>query len=109
MQAKLEALKAKIEAERLKDMIRFSAGSGFDNSPENVMKIHGQSSINVTIKPGKKYVKVDVGTSGKYMVDMDGNIYGIKAYGVIHKGHQYGTLDTIDAYYWGNYTARKIA
>ena len=106
---KFNALKAKIEADRLKEMCECNARTGFNSDPANVMQIHGQSSINVTIKPGKKYVKVDVGTSGKYMVDLDGNIYGIKAYGVIHKGHQYGTLDTIDAYYWGDYTARKIA
>jgi len=32
-------------------------------------------------------------------------IYGIKAYGVIHRGHYYGTLDEIDQWYWGDYTA----
>ena len=63
----------------------------------------------VIIKPGKKYTKVDIGGSGKYMVDLsDGAIYGIKAYGVIHKGHQYGTLDTIDEWFWGDYKAVKI-
>ena len=56
----------------------------------------------------KKYTRVDVGSSGKYMVvNETGEIFGIKAYGVIHKGHNYGTLDTIDNYYWGDYTARK--
>ncbi|KKL06141.1 hypothetical protein LCGC14_2599000 [marine sediment metagenome] len=60
-------------------------------------------SCKVTVKPGKKYIKVDVGLSGKYMIDQGGNIYGIKGYGVIHKGHCYGTLDTINDYYWGNY------
>lgn len=61
----------------------------------------------VKIVPGKKYVKVDVGRSGKYMVDEDGNIWGIKAYGVIHRGHQYGTLDTIHDWYWGGYAAER--
>lgn len=55
------------------------------------------------IRPGKKYTKVDVGSSGKYMIDNDGNIFGIKGYGVIHKGKRYGTLDTINSYYWGEY------
>jgi len=64
------------------------------------------ANARVSIKPGKKYVKVDVGRSGKYMIDGD-IIYGIKAYGVIHRGHCYGTLDTIDQYYWGDYTAVK--
>ena len=41
------------------------------------------------------------------MIDADGQIFGIKAYGVIHKGHFYGTLDTIDLYDWSNYTAVK--
>jgi hypothetical protein len=59
----------------------------------------------VKIIPGKKYTKIDVGRSGKYMVDADGNIFGIKAYGVIHRGHHYGTLDTIEEWYWGDYTA----
>jgi len=57
-----------------------------------------------TIKPGKKFTKVDVGTSGKYMVENEtGNIFGIKGYGVVHRGHWYGTLDTIDDYYWGEF------
>lgn len=66
-------------------------------------------NCKVSVKPGKKYVKVDVGSSGKYMIDAESNIFGIKAYGVIHTGHHYGTLDTIDQYNWGGYTARKLA
>lgn len=61
----------------------------------------------VTIKQGKKYIKIDVGDSGKYMIDSEGNIFGIKAYGVIHRGHYFGTLDTINDYYWGEYQAYK--
>lgn len=57
---------------------------------------------------GKKYTRVDVGTSGKYMVvNATGEIFGIKAYGVIHKGHQYGTLDTISDWDWRGYAAHK--
>ena len=55
------------------------------------------------IKEGKKYIKVNIGTSGRFMIDQEGNIFGIKAYNVIHKGHHYGTLDTIDQYNWGDY------
>jgi hypothetical protein len=56
----------------------------------------------------KKYTRIDVGTSGRYMIDnVSGEIFGIKAYGVIHKGHNYGTLDTIDAYFWGDFKAYK--
>ena len=60
----------------------------------------------VTVKPGTKYTKVDVGKSGKYMVvNETGQIFGIKAYGVIHRGHAYGTLDTIHDWNWGRYVA----
>lgn len=57
---------------------------------------------------GEKYTRVDIGTSGRYMVDEHGNIFGIKAYGVIHKGYYYGTLDTIEEFFWGDYKAKKI-
>ena len=69
-----------------------------------------QANINnckVHIRPGKKYIKVDVGSSGKFMIDADENIFGIKGYGVIHRGKQYGTLDTIDDYFWGEYAPIK--
>ena len=37
---------------------------------------------------------LDVGNSGKYMIENETEkIYGIKAYGVIHRGHFFGTLD----------------
>jgi len=65
-------------------------------------------NAKVTIKSGKKYVKVDVERSGKYMIDEEGQIFGVKAYGVIHRGHYYGTVDTKNEYYWGEYTAFKI-
>ena len=56
------------------------------------------------IKPGKKYTKVDVGRSGAFMiVNETGEIFGIKAYGVIHRGHAYGTLETVDNWYWGEF------
>jgi hypothetical protein len=64
----------------------------------------------VTVKPGAKYTKVDYGGSGKFMVDAAGAIYGIKAYGVIHRGHFYGTLDTTSQWYWGSYhPIKKVA
>lgn len=63
----------------------------------------------VHIRPGTKYTKVDIGTSGVYMVDAEGHIYGIKGYGVIHRGHYYGTLDEIEQWNWGPYQAFKRA
>lgn len=60
-----------------------------------------------TVKPGRKFTKIDVGTSGKYMVDnATGEIFGIRAYGVVHRGHRFGTLDTIQDWDWSGYVAR---
>lgn len=59
---------------------------------------------------GKKYTRVDIGDSGRYMVDnASGEIFGIKGYGVIHRGYRFGTLDTIQDFYWGGYRAMKTA
>jgi len=64
----------------------------------------------VHIRPGRKYTKVDLGDSGKYMVEnATEKIYGIKGYGTIHRGHYYGTLDAIQEWQWGDYTAHKTA
>ena len=94
MDDKIKAFGARLETEYQAELLR-----KYPSMPANCID-------KVSIKPGKKYTKVDVGGSGKYMVDLsDGVIYGIKAYGVIHKGHIYGTLDTIDEWFWGDYTA----
>lgn len=61
-----------------------------------------------TIIPGKKYTKIDIGSSGMLMIDAAGNIYGIKGYGVINRGHYYGTLETANTYYWGRYKPVKL-
>ena len=61
-------------------------------------------------KDGQKYIKINVGSCGKYMIDKKtGEIFGIKAYGVIHRGHKYGTLDTINDFYWGYYKAYRLS
>lgn len=75
-------------------------------SPESLKYDFNISNCKVVTYPGKKYTKVDCNGSGVYMVDNStGEIFGIKAYGVPHKGHRYGTLDTITCYYWGGYRA----
>lgn len=96
---KIEKFAELLESDQVKGLIRH----GFD--PEQPAF---KQNYTVRIKKGKKYTKVDVGTSGKYMVDQEGNIWGIKAYGVIHKGHHYGTLDTIHDWDWSEYYAVKI-
>lgn len=68
----------------------------------------------VEVHEGQKYTRVDVGPrhniSGKYMVDnATGEIFGIKGYGRVHRGHTFGTLDTIDDYEWSGYVGRKKA
>jgi len=56
----------------------------------------------------RKYTYINIGTSGRYMIDnTSGEIYGIKGYGAIHRGHFFGTLETINQYYWGDYRAYK--
>lgn len=59
----------------------------------------------VNIKHGKLYTKINFNLSGKYMIDLEGNIFGIKAHGVVNKKRSYGNLETFDKYYWGDYTA----
>lgn len=51
---------------------------------------------SVTIKPGKKYIKIDVGRSGKFMFDTtDCHLYFIKGYGVIDRKKDFGSLPLI--------------
>ncbi len=93
---KIEKLAEKIHADKFE---RYSAEFTYDFSED----------IKVHVKPGRKYVKIDIGSSGAYMIDQEGGIFGIKAYGVIHRGHRYGTLDTIDEWFWGTYSAMRRA
>lgn len=71
----------------------------------NHLSIERESDVRLV--HGKKYTKLDVGPmgqwSGKLMIDAEGNIFGIKAYGVIHRGHYYGTLETVNDWFWGDY------
>ena len=87
-------------------------GKGYDSQVE---------AEAVEIRPGPKYTKVDRGPrwgqgrtehnmSGFLMIDnVTGAIYGIKGYGQVHKGRYYGTLETADQWYWGEYGPRKLA
>jgi hypothetical protein len=64
-------------------------------------------AVTVSVRPGRAYTKIDRSGSGFLMVEnATGRIYGIKAYGQVHKGHFYGTLDTIGDSYWGEYYPR---
>ena len=64
-----------------------------------------------TVKDGAKYVKIDRGPScnmsGFLMIEKStGLIYGIKAYGQVHKGHCYGNLENYKDYDWSEYYPR---
>lgn len=99
---KIEAFRARVEA----DQLAFYT----EEYPRIVAEGWRESNWGVSVKPGKKYTKVDVGTSGRYMVENDtGEIYGIKGYGVIHRGHHFGNLDTIAEWNWGGYVATRKA
>lgn len=98
---KLEALRATLEAQQ---RARLLAGG----MTRELLDAH-DNHYTASVKTGRKYANVDFGGSGKYMVELaTGAIYGIKAYGVIHRGHYYGTLDTISNYDWSDYHARQI-
>lgn len=67
-----------------------------------------EKSVATRIRPGRKYVKVDVGDSGRYMIEIEtGEVYGIKAYGVIHRGHYYGKVQEFEGWNWGGYYGRE--
>jgi hypothetical protein len=68
------------------------------------MHVPSLSDLRVIIIPGRKYWKVDISGSGRFMVEVDTEvIYGIKSYGQVHKGKRYGNLDSISEWYWGEY------
>ena len=99
MADKLETFRALLEADQLRGLIAM----GVDCEANRANSL-------CKVKLGRKYANVDVGSSGKYMVEIaTGNIYGIKAYGVIHRGHAYGDLDTITDWDWSGYKASKRA
>lgn len=92
-QEKLVALAQKLQQDQIAELV--DCGLDCEANRDNVV---------TSIKKGKKYDKIDTGGSGKLMVVREtGEVFGIKAYGVIHRGHAYGTLDTINEWYWGLY------
>lgn len=106
--AKIEAFRARFEADT---RARYRADWERDQARglDYPLSVHEPQMV-CRVKIGRKYANVDVGTSGRYMVELaTGNIYSIKAYGVIHRGHAYGNLDTIADWDWGGYTAFKRA
>lgn len=95
---KLEAFRALLERDQLTGLV----SKGYNPAHHN----HAVKTV-----AGAKYTKIDIGDSGRYMVvNETGEIFGTKGYGVIHRGHAFGTLDTIHDYDWSDYRAyRKSA
>jgi len=98
---KLEAFRLRVETDQIDRYHR-----SFPGGNEELCR----HATVTKIKSGTKYYKVDVGDSGKYMVEVaTGNIFGIKGRGQVHKGHFYGTLDTIADYFWGEYHPQRLS
>lgn len=63
----------------------------------------------VTTMTGSKFAKVNIGSSGRFMVEREtGNIFGIKGYGQVHRGHFYGTIATTGEFFWGDYYPQRL-
>ena len=98
MQGKLEELRRLIESDQISCLIAKNYACD-----ANIL------GVKVSIKPRKKYIAIDIGDSGRYLVDnTTGEIYGIKGYGTPNKAHKFGTTDTIYDYHWGDYLAHKV-
>lgn len=90
---KIEEFAALVESHQLVQLER----DGF------VSPVHA-ATHKVKVVPGRIYTKVDIGTGGRYMVEnATGNIFGVKGYGKVHRGHWYGTVETPETYWWGAY------
>ena len=95
LEARLENFRATLETAQLEGLIRHKVDCEGN-----------RLNAKCSVKLGGKYACVDTGGSGKYMVvSTTGEIFGIKAYGVIHRGHYYGTLDTLAEYDWSGHRA----
>ena len=61
----------------------------------------------VEIRRQHRYIYIDIGGSGRYMIDnATGQIFGIKAYGVVNRKKAFGTVHTVNEWNWGGYWAR---
>lgn len=57
-------------------------------------------------KWGRKYVTIEICFCCRYMIEIaTGEIFGIRGHGKVHRDYCFGTLDTIEDYWWGEYHA----
>lgn len=92
--AKVQEFADKVDAQTAMRLVREGFGSQIESN-----------RVKVTF--GKKYARIDVGDSGRYMVDREGNIFGVKSYGVVHRGHRYGNLDQLEQWNFGGYQGAR--
>jgi len=58
--------------------------------------LQGCHRTEVKVKDGKKYIKINIGDSGKFMLDTTNNhLYFIKGYGTIDKAKDFGDINDI--------------
>jgi hypothetical protein len=62
----------------------------------------------VELQPGKKYIRVVLDTSSRYFIEKEtGNIYGSAGWRSPNFKRQYGTLNTVNDWYWGDFYAEN--
>jgi hypothetical protein len=74
----------------------YSRGTGVAavRDPE-FAKTQAEHDSRVEIKPGSKYVKINVGSSGKFMMGSNGHLYFIKGYGTPDLKKDFGSVENI--------------
>jgi hypothetical protein len=90
------------------------AGLILQQRREQIARAYSQwqaDAERVSVIEGPKYTKIDRGPehnmSGFLMIEnATGEIFGIKAYGRVHRGHWYGNLADAHEWYWGDYAPR---
>ena len=103
--------KWKLEAEVTAALINFSARL----EKETIERLHADylacpaniENARVTVKPGRKYAKVIVGSGVRYFISLTtGNIYASAGRNAPNRNRFFGTLWTVDDFNWGEYEAR---
>jgi hypothetical protein len=101
MQEKIKKFAELVQAEQLARLRIFDPKHPM-MSDDEFLSLYG---MHVRIKPGRKYTKLDFEHTGKFMIETaTGCIFGVKGYGKVHRGHCYGTLDTVGDWRWGEFT-----
>jgi len=68
---------------------------------------HPSSDSTVRTQPGKKYIRIIIGSSARYFVEFGtGTIYGSESWSKPNLRRQFGTLGTVDQFEWGGYEAK---